>query len=226
MENFLNPQIIRCVRHGLTEAERGDGEPTTDHLQHERFRAYRRLRPSENGILAGIIEPLTIDGTSRKPELVPNCTDEDAPLIELNGSALSTSANEPERLWITAGNGVVRGLTISRFPDNMDSDRLDSGNTCRMQLHRHRLKPEQLDFQQQYARAITLSILRNNTIGGAATLLRSMISSNTSIGIALDDATTADRRIPKQLHRHECRKNEISQQTPQAYRHRRQYAVS
>ncbi len=59
---------------------------------------------------------MTIDGTSQAGA-GSDCTDITAPLIELNGSGLSAIASA-DGLWITAGNSVVRGLTINRFPDN------------------------------------------------------------------------------------------------------------
>jgi CSLREA domain-containing protein/uncharacterized repeat protein (TIGR01451 family) len=134
--------------------------------------------------LPTITDLVTIDGT-----LQPGFSG--SPLIELNGTAVTTSGG----LFITAGQTTVRGLIINRFAG------LTGGIGIRLLTNGgNRIEGNQIGTNAAGTAALSNQIgisisTPNNTIGGTVPSARNIISGNRSNGIVISGSSATGNRV-------------------------------
>ena len=134
-------------------------------------------------ILPTITEQVVIDGTTQ-----PGFAG--APLIELSGASCATSPCHG--LWITAGSSTVKGLIVNRFAGR--GIFLDTGDG-------HTITGNYIGTNSAGTAAagnntgIYATNSANNTIGGAASNLRNVISGNHIDGVNFNGAGSTGNTV-------------------------------
>jgi hypothetical protein len=123
--------------------------------------------------LPTIMQPTILDGTTQ-----PGYTS--TPLIELNGGSIGASANG---IHITAGSSTVRGLDIHSFSG--DGILIDTNGSDVVQGNYVGTEPTGTTAMANLG-GIQIIAVPNNTIGGAASSMRNLISGNGGEGVRID----------------------------------------
>ena len=113
----------------------------------------------------------------------------DHPLVQLEGAAIST--NNASGLYITAGNSVVRGLSVTNFTNGIFAENL-GGNL--FQGNYIGLTPSGAAAGNR-VNGIVLVNSPNNIIGGPTSSSRNVVSSNGEFGIRVQNAASSGNRI-------------------------------
>jgi all-beta uncharacterized protein/S-layer family protein len=138
---------------------------------------------SPTASLPGVSEPVTIDGTTQ-PGFAGS------PIIELNGGSAGPG---PNGLEISAGNSVVRGLSVHDFKLSVSGGGVaiqlaNIGNNL-IESNFIGLESAGVGFSDQTQIGVLINNSTNNTIGGTATAARNLISRN-AIGVQIVGSAT------------------------------------
>jgi hypothetical protein len=124
--------------------------------------------------LPALTQPTNLDGTTQ-----PNYAG--TPLIELNGSLAGSPA---DGIHITAGNSTVRGLVIDSFHGN--GILIDTSGGDVIQANYIGTNPAGTAAAANTGNGVQIIAVPNNTVGGAATSMRNIISGNGGEGVRID----------------------------------------
>ena len=124
--------------------------------------------------LPALTQPTNLDGTTQ-----PGYTG--TPLIEVNGSTAGAPATG---IHLTAGNSTVRGLVIDSF--NGNGILIDTNGSDVIQANYIGTDKTGATAAPNTGNGIQIIAVPNNTVGGAASAMRNIISGNTGEGVRID----------------------------------------
>ena len=124
--------------------------------------------------LPALTQPTILDATTQ-----PGYTG--TPLIELNGTNAGTPATG---IHITAGNSTVRGLVIDSF--NGNGILIDTNGGDVIQANYIGTDKTGATAAPNTGNGIQIIAVANNTVGGAASAMRNIISGNAGEGVRID----------------------------------------